>query len=96
MDPDTLPHQTVRHLTEDGDGVPDARAALQDIFIQYVVEHMLYLFAVLQIREILVWIRIRILLFSSSPFKTQTKSFSACSFTVLFECTFTSFFKNKR
>lgn len=26
-----LAHQTVRHLTEDGDGVPDARAAVQDI-----------------------------------------------------------------
>jgi hypothetical protein len=42
MDPDADPvqrlaHQTVRHLTEDGDGVPDARAAVQDILGQYFV-----------------------------------------------------------
>jgi hypothetical protein len=42
MDPDADPveqlaHQTVRHLTEDGDGVPDARAAVQDILGQYCV-----------------------------------------------------------
>jgi hypothetical protein len=48
MDPDADPvqqlaHQTVRHLTEDGDGVPDARAAVQDILGQYCVVHLLYL-----------------------------------------------------
>jgi hypothetical protein len=39
MDPDgdpvqRLAHQRVRHLTGDGDGVPDARAAVQDILGQ--------------------------------------------------------------
>ncbi len=37
-----LAHQTVRHLTEDGDGVPDARAAVQDILGQYCVVLLLY------------------------------------------------------
>ena len=36
-----LAHQTVRHLTEDGDGVPDARAAVQDILGQRSL-HVLY------------------------------------------------------
>jgi hypothetical protein len=39
-----LAHQTVRHLTEDGDGVPDARAAVQDILGQYFVVPVCFIY----------------------------------------------------
>ncbi len=57
-----------------------------------------FFWTVLRIHDILVWIRIQILPFSSLTFKTPIKTYLKKSFSAYyyFAVTFTSFFKDKR